>query len=206
MISVTVHYHMKQKTQFYLARHGETEWNRLRKLQGRLDSPLTSLGLQQARVIAEQFARDEIQLILSSPLKRAFDTAKICQQHLNLEHKTHVGLIERDFGEWQSYQFDELTNEINFEAVFKQVTASAPPGGESGLNCANRLSETLQSIADNYLEERVLVITHGDAIRCFMDLLSESVEVDAYSQYGNGRIIPVDFNHADANFKLPPCP
>lgn len=59
----------------YVARHGETEWNRLNKVCGRTDSPLTDKGLQQAQLLAERLDSCSIDVIIASPLSRAQETA-----------------------------------------------------------------------------------------------------------------------------------
>ncbi|PWK46357.1 histidine phosphatase family protein, partial [Pleionea mediterranea] len=69
---------------FYLARHGETEWNRIKRLQGRLDSPLTEQGIQQANDLAASMTNYSVDAVITSPLLRARRTAEICQQQLNV--------------------------------------------------------------------------------------------------------------------------
>ncbi|MCI2284085.1 histidine phosphatase family protein [Colwellia sp. MSW7] len=69
------------KTRLYLARHGETLWNRTRRLQGQLDSELTDLGNLQSAQIADELVTKNIQLIISSPLGRAVKSATICQKN-----------------------------------------------------------------------------------------------------------------------------
>ncbi|MGX5174793.1 histidine phosphatase family protein [Aliikangiella sp. IMCC44653] len=190
----------KTTTTFYIARHGETEWNVVRKLQGRLDSPLTSAGQLQAKKIAKLFAEKAIQLILTSPLGRAIETAKYCQQSLHSPLLTIDNLQERDFGHWQTRYFDELRDCREFESIFFQVTSAAPPGGESGIDCAKRIQLALQTAAESNREQQVLVITHGDAIRCFLNSFKEKGFCDAYSKYGNGQFFKVEYCHINKQF------
>ncbi|MCI2286112.1 histidine phosphatase family protein [Colwellia sp. MSW7] len=65
----------------YLARHGQTQWNKIQRYQGRLDSDLTSLGKQQSEKIALQLTHKNIDLIVSSPLGRAAAGAQICRNN-----------------------------------------------------------------------------------------------------------------------------
>ena len=192
----------KSTTEFLLARHGETEWNRIRRLQGRLDSPLSQAGQSQALTLAESMQNCGVDLILSSPLGRARETAKVCQEVLTLDLHLDEGLQERHFGQWQSQYFDELSHHDNFEAVFFQVTDRAPPGGESGVECGDRISKVLCSIANSFQQRKFLIVTHGDAIRCFLASLSQQGECDAYSQYGNGRVFPVNYCHQKNEFSV----
>jgi broad specificity phosphatase PhoE len=192
----------KQITQFILARHGETEWNKLRRLQGHLDSPLTLSGQNQAKKLVEKITLHSIELVITSPLGRALNTAIICQSRLSLALKINSGLVERHFGDWQGRLFDELAAEQYFKQIFSQVTKHSPPNGEAGLDCGTRISHTLVDIAVTQSENRILVITHGDAIRCFLATLSQNSGCDAYSQYGNGKIFPVNYCHSSKSFNL----
>jgi broad specificity phosphatase PhoE len=185
----------KSKTQFYIARHGETEWNKMRRLQGRLDSNLTQNGKLQAQQIAAQLCNKNIELIISSPLGRAHKTAQIVSADISRNIITDALLVERHFGDWQGCLFDDLTQQANFHQIFKQVTEHCPPFGETGLDCAQRMSKQLKVIAQDYQQETILIITHGDAIRCLLSDISQNVAVDAYSQYGNGKIFNLVFDH-----------
>ena len=75
---------MNKKSTFYLARHGQTEWNIEGRIQGQLDSPLTALGKQQALLLAEQCKMLSITSLLTSPLGRALATAELCAKALAL--------------------------------------------------------------------------------------------------------------------------
>lgn len=190
----------KVKTHFWLARHGETEWNCIKKLQGNLDSPLSETGVLQAHSLARAITLLNIELIISSPLGRALKTAQICQQANQLELKTEPLLSERDFGDWQGKLFNDLKGERYFQSVFFQVTNDCPPNGESGLNCRQRISQALVDIAHQYQQINILLVTHGDAIRCFTTQLSNDDYCDAYSQYGNGKLFPITYDHQSGAF------
>lgn len=81
-----------QPTTLFAVRHGETEWNRLGKQQGHLDTPLTDLGLRQARALAEGLAGQGIEAIYSSDLGRAMQTAQTIGERLGLAVVADVGL------------------------------------------------------------------------------------------------------------------
>ena len=197
---------MKQR--FFLARHGQTQWNVIKKLQGRLDSPMTEQGLEQAKQLANKLASHNINQIISSPIGRAKTTAQVCQQQLNIPLSYHHGLIERDFGDWQGHLFEQLRDQPHFESIFYQVTEHAPPNGESGLACADRFKQTLITIAQQLEHESMpqstLIITHGDLLRCLCEQLGQQSFVDAYSQYGNGALFVVDFNSQTQSFTATP--
>lgn len=185
-----------------MARHGETEWNQLRRLQGRLDSPLTTQGIEQAKALAVNLSTQNIHRIISSPLGRALNTAKLCQQELQIQIEIEQELQERHFGDWQDQLFDELSNQANFKSVFFEVTDDSPPSGESGHACGLRIWQSLVKTAEKFPSENLLIITHGDAIRCFLSRLNQTGAVDAYSQYGNGRVFELNYIHVSKEFVL----
>lgn len=192
------------KTSFYLARHGQTEWNAIKKLQGRLDSPLTDEGKAQAAMLAEQVKSAKLDSIFCSPLPRAHKCALICQQQLQIPLTIEPQLIERDFGLWQGQLFDDVRTQPNFEDIFFRVTRKAPPEGETGIDCAERFAHALETIANNQPKpnNKILVITHGDVLRCFCAELNQKSFCDAYSQYGNAKLFIVDYCHKNNKFSV----
>ena len=91
----------------YVARHGETEWNRLNKVCGRTDSPLTDKGLQQAQLLAERLDSCSIDVIIASPLSRAQETARAVAERKHLPVLTDERLIEQDYGVYEGVQRDD---------------------------------------------------------------------------------------------------
>lgn len=88
-------------TELILARHGETEWNTQKILQGHLDSPLTTKGIRQAHVLGKRIARIRLDHLYSSDLGRAYETAKIvatyCQKPIQLDpqlREKHLGIFQ----------------------------------------------------------------------------------------------------------------
>ncbi len=187
-------------TQLFIARHGETQWNLVKKLQGHLDSPLTKVGNSQALTLANAALKLDINGIFSSPLNRALSTAQTCVKAINKPLNIEPLLIERNFGDWQSCYFNELSDKSYFNEIFKQVTSHAPPNGESGIDCGNRISSTLKHIAQTHKGKNILVITHGDAIRCLFGTLKQLANCDAYSQYGNGKLFNLIYCHNSESF------
>ena len=87
------------KTTFYIFRHGQTDWNINKRLQGKTDIPLNELGLEQASKLADHMKTLPLDMIVSSPLIRAQKTAELVNQHHKLEIEYDLGLRELDFGE-----------------------------------------------------------------------------------------------------------
>ena len=84
-----------------LTRHGKTEWNALGKVQGKADIKLNEEGIKQAKETSKLLQDEKIDLIISSPLIRAIETARIIAKERNIPIITDESLSERDFGEYE---------------------------------------------------------------------------------------------------------
>jgi len=190
------------ETRFFLSRHGETQWNKRQKLQGQLDSPLTETGLLQASNIAELVKAHSIDLIVSSPLKRALTTATICQQKLHCPIIQQPKLMERHFGDWQAQLVKDVENHGDYLAIFHQVSKHKPPNGETSIDCALRFELALIEIANNNPTQNILVVSHGDVMRCFLSYIELTNINGVLNQYNNGCLIAINFNHQTKGFSV----
>lgn len=150
-------------------RHGETEWNAERRIQGQLDVALNGIGRQQAFALADRHSREpKIDAVYSSDLKRAFETAQMIAKSCGvLEVISDPDLRERHLGDLQGVLFDEAAK-INPEAyrAFRsnENDLAIPGGGESYNQLHNRCTLALQRIAKKHIGERVAVVSHGATI------------------------------------------
>ena len=160
----------------YLVRHGETVWNKMSRLQGRLDSPLTPRGIQQAHAIGETL-RHEIKdirdvSIETSDLGRARETAKIIADVLGFNLPAMVLtplLVEHDFGDWQGLtpsQVDELYPGARAERRSRRWSYTIP-NGESYASVSVRAREWLS--APRYARTTIAV-THEMTSRTIQGL------------------------------------
>lgn len=85
----------------YMTRHGQTDWNVQKRVQGKADIELNENGIEQAQLTSEKFKDIEIDLIICSPLKRAKQTAEIINRVTKCEIIYEDGVSERDFGEFE---------------------------------------------------------------------------------------------------------
>jgi probable phosphoglycerate mutase len=150
-------------TELLVVRHGETEWNLQGRMQGQQDSPLTPLGLQQARQLARRLRDVPHAALYSSDLGRAHQTARCVADETKQGIVSDKGLRERTFG-----IFEGLTNaEIQVKHPDLYVPFSrrdphfAMPGGESAAQFRERCLGTLRAIAERHEGQRVVVVTHG---------------------------------------------
>ena len=150
-------------TEILLIRHGETVWNQQGRMQGQHDSPLTPMGLQQARQLGRRLKDVAFTALYSSDLGRAHQTARCIADATGHEVVADKGLRERDFG-----IFEGLTNaEIKVKypedhALFaKRDPAYRMSGGESAAEFRERVMRTLETIAQRHPGGTVVAVSHG---------------------------------------------
>jgi 2,3-bisphosphoglycerate-dependent phosphoglycerate mutase len=153
----------------YAVRHGETEWNSVEKQQGHLDSPLTENGIRQAQFLADGLAKKNIDILFSSDLGRAMQTAEIIGERLSLRIHTDMRLRERHFGIMQSLTRKEF--EERFPAEARKLHSNDPdyvlPGGESARQLFNRCIECAEELAGNHAGKNILIVGHGGVLKSF---------------------------------------
>lgn len=153
------------KTVIGLLRHGQTDWNIDFRLQGVTDIPLNETGIGQARLAAEVIVTTDWDLILTSPLSRARDTAQIvADAHGFSEFLVEPLLLERSFGEAEGLGHEEWRS--------KYSDTNTVPGGESLAELEIRSWKLLESLLENYAGQRVLAVSHGALIRKLIGLVS----------------------------------
>ena len=151
-------------TRILLARHGETEWNRVGRWQGQADPPLNETGRQQARVLAVQLGGDGIAAVYSSDLRRARETAAIVAERLGLPVTEERALREIDVGSWSGLTRDEVRDRYP-EGFARWLAGEIGHDGETREQLADRVVAAVERIANAHSDEHVLVVTHGGAIR-----------------------------------------
>lgn len=159
----------KVSTCFGLLRHGETVWNRQKRIQGRLDSELTDDGRQTIHRWAQFLAsrRWSWDRIAVSPAPRAQKTAAVINELLHLETETLPALREQDWGRWEGLSWFEI--EENQDAILQEQVEAGwsfrPPGGESRSEVRDRGRSALADLGRRYAGEDILVICHQGVIK-----------------------------------------
>jgi broad specificity phosphatase PhoE len=146
-----------------LVRHGETVWNQERRIQGgSSDTPLSEVGKQQANRLGLALKDTEIDAIYSSPLSRAFDTAKAIADYHNLTVQVEPDLREMEVGELEGVSITDLgTSFGQFLLNWRQGMGTEKlPGGESIVELADRVWTRVQSIINNHDHGNVVVVSH----------------------------------------------
>jgi broad specificity phosphatase PhoE len=146
-----------------LVRHGETEWNKQRRIQGcRSDTRLSPKGLEEADRLAVVLRKERIDAIYSSPLKRAAETAQIIAEACKLPVHLFNELREIDAGELDGLFERELIGA--YETAWKDLrngNASTPlPGGESLQDVQKRTSWAVDRMLEKHIDGTVVVVAH----------------------------------------------
>jgi probable phosphoglycerate mutase len=156
-------------TYITLLRHGETLWNATERWQGMAPVPLNDTGIEQAQNAAFHLQKAGITHIISSNFSRAYKTAAIVAEMLNLPHSVDPRWREIDVGRWQGMSWTEIkTWDPEAYHLFTSVSymERAFPNGETQVQHMQRTVEALESIIQDYANQHVLVVTHGGSIRC----------------------------------------
>ncbi len=159
-------------------RHGETQHNKLHQLMGqRIDDVLDESGLHQASDLIAKLPKDA-QLIFSSPLKRALQTADIISRHLNIPVQVSDLLKERDFGTLSGKTWEEINEETNKDIHHLDETLKydyRKYGGESFEQVKARLVKFLDMIKAKHKGEKLIVVTHFGMIMLMDSLYPQKV-------------------------------
>ena len=152
-------------TELLLVRHGETDWNRDRRFQGHADPPLNETGREQAHALAAELTSEGIELVYTSDLARAVETAEIVAARLGADVRSMRDLREIDVGEWQGLTWQEIEERYPDGARSWRARGYGWETGETYEELGDRVVAALRRIASDHPEERVLVVGHGGTIR-----------------------------------------
>jgi len=176
-----------------LIRHGETDWNKARRFQGQTDTELNDTGWRQAAAVAHRLADVPLARIMSSPLKRAWQTAEAIAQHHALPVERTAALQELYLGSWQGRTYEA----ISAECPDVHAALVAPHGGETVHDVAARLRPWLgQLSAETGQSNRpIALVTHGVIVQVCL-CLGQNIPVTQYQQFkiGNVSIQPLDLD------------
>ena len=200
----------------YLARHGETDWNLSKRMQGRsIDEPLNSNGLAQARALADVLAKEPLELVVSSPLRRAARTAELVHEgHAGAAWRLEPRFEEMCFGEFEGKTLDQ------FEAAFASTLDAwargelnerwPGAGGESCQDVANRAlaglrdalagdSRHVLAVAHSRVNKSLIAALRGDLRRCSdVQQGNACVNVLDVDEEGEAAVVLLDYRgHTD---------
>lgn len=172
----------------YIVRHGETDWNKTRRIQGQVDIPLNEFGKHLAIETGKGLLDVKFEICISSPLGRAVETAKLILGSRPVPIVTDERITEMAFGIWEggccSKDGWNLPQEFRdfFEAPERY---KAPEGGEDFYMVRNRLEDFLKELyqKEGWQDKNILITTHGAAL-CGMLNVIKNKSVSEY--WGKG--------------------
>jgi len=180
-------------THLGLLRHGQTDWNINFLLQGVTDIPMNQTGIEQVKLAAKAIRAEDWDVVLTSPLSRARQTAEIiASQHGYTEIIEQELLIERSFGEAEGLSHEQ------WRAKYSNLDAI--PGGESRTQLAERSRLLLETISQELAGKRVLAISHGALIRTLIAIASNNELPRDGERLGNASLNVV--KHSDNSWKV----
>jgi uncharacterized phosphatase len=178
------------ETNFGLFRHGQTDWNINFLLQGVTDIPMNQTGIEQVKLAAKAIRKDDWDLILTSPLGRARQTAEIILDHVGFDSVIEEQLlIERSFGEAEGLSHEQWRE--------KYSDLDEIPGGESRTQLAVRSKLLLDTVAEKFAGKRVLAVSHGALIRTLIAIASQDELPRDGERLGNASLNVVGHDSSD---------
>lgn len=158
------------KTIICLIRHGQTDWNKQRLIQGRLNNPLNDTGRTQVKNVAEILLTNDPNwdLIISSPLDRAIESARIIKATLSIKNEIIINdnVIEREFGRAEGMSIDD--------EIYARILKDDVEGIETASVLQARAYNALIDMATTYPNQKILVTTHSHFIKGFFSYIDSN--------------------------------
>lgn len=159
--------------EIWYVRHGQTDWNVEGRIQGSTDIPLNQTGIEQAYQTKQLLDQETFDLVLASPLSRAYETAKIICEEKNIPIKCDERLMERNFGSYEG----TLVKEMPVEDFWNLEQDLHPENGESTRMIFHRIYTFLDDLKQTYPDRKILLVAHGGIaipFRCYLEGIPET--------------------------------
>ena len=160
-------------TMLYFVRHGETEWNVERRIQGQLDSKLTKNGIEKVKLLSEHLKQIEWETVYSSPLGRAYQTAQLLSPTTEIikDHR----LMEMHLGDFEGVLWSEMKEKQRtlYEYYWRNPSQFKHPSSESFYDLKERVTDFLHEISEQHQEGNILIVTHGVVIQVLQLIINK---------------------------------
>ncbi|WP_144533006.1 histidine phosphatase family protein [Bacillus pumilus] len=170
-------------TTICLVRHGETDWNAAKRIQGRTDIPLNDTGKWQAEQTGLYLKNAHWDVVISSPLTRAKETAHLILKHIDAPLVIMDDFIERDYGDAEGMSFEERQ---------KLFPDKQYPNMEPLETIQDRMVEGIEKVRAAYPNQQVLIVAHGAAIHALLTTLA-----DEHLGLENTRLVNACLNYVE---------
>lgn len=174
----------------YSTRHGQTDFNKQDLILGTTDIPLNETGVAQARQLAEEIEKiGDIDLIIASPMVRAFTTAKTVAEHCGIEIIIDDRLREWDYGRYEGKS--RYTD--GFFASKREFAVRMGSTGESVLQLSHRVYSLLDEVVKKYNDKNILLVSHGGICR-IIETYFHDMTTEDYSNWFMGNCQLIEYN------------
>ncbi|QVK17044.1 histidine phosphatase family protein [Mycoplasmatota bacterium] len=152
-------------TKITLVRHGQTDYNKNRIIQGQIDIPLNSLGKEQAVKTSNHFKNESIDLIISSPLIRAYETAQIIANEINYTNDILIdkAFIERNFGQADGKEISLCIEKVHQEEI---------TGLELSSQLKKRMIDGILKVVKENENKNIVIVCHSHSIKAVLSALN----------------------------------
>ena len=150
----------------YLVRHGETDWNKSGRMQGRMEVDLNLFGFKQSHLCAKRLKPIPFEMAFTSPQSRALQTAELILKHHNVHLETNPALQEIHLGKWEGMTWSEVKRQHRglIDDMTKDRQTAKLHGGEAYEDVLKRAMSFIETISKLPFEH-VLVVSHGGLIK-----------------------------------------
>ena len=195
----------QMKTTLYVTRHGETEWNIAKRMQGRKNSSLTDKGMLQAKLLGERIKDIPLHAIYSSPSGRTMHTAELIKGERNIPIIADDHFYEINMGIWEGQTLVDLEAQYPEEVhvFWNEPHRFCSTSGESFYDVYNRVMEGVNLLLEKHKGESILIVSHAAAAKLlvgqFAGLSVERVWDDPFMHSASLSII--EFEGKEASVK-----
>ena len=188
----------KETLKLYIVRHGETEWNVIKRFQGQLNTPLTEKGMEKLKETGKNLENVLFEEVYTSELERTVNSAEIIlnenrgYKNKKMELKKLTELNEVHFGVWQGLKYEEVFLKYPEEAnnYFYNVKNYKAENvkAENLKDALERFLRGINKILDNHKSGNILIVTHGTVFEMFINYVGNSsiFDIDERTLMGNG--------------------
>ena len=172
-MDATINEGVREMTNFYIVRHGETVWNKEHRLQGWLNSPLSSDGIMHAKKLGQQLKGVTFAHAYCSSTERAKETLSYLVQNEKIPIQYEDDLREIYLGNWQGKTLEEIQKEdyFDYDIYTNYPGQYIATHTESFGAVTERALYVLKRIADQYPDENIIIVSHGVTIKCIVNAL-----------------------------------
>ena len=173
----------------YILRHGETQWNVQKRLQGASDTELNENGIALAEKTGEALKEIPFYCCFTSPLKRAKDTAKLALYNREVPIYEDNRIQEICFGEWEGENSSLLPQEMLYNFFHNTKDYKAPRGGEELTQICARTRDFWEDITsrEELQDKNILIASHGCAVRALLQNVYEDADI---ANFWHGKVPP----------------